>query len=244
MNKIREVFGCDYPMLAMLHLKGTNDEDVVSRAKKEIEIYYNSGVSAIVVENYFGNYYQMEKVLQYLEENYSDKVYGINCLNMDVLGFELAMTYKAKFVQLDSVAGHVKPRDDFSMEAFLNLYRKRANVFLLGGVRFKYQQYLSERSLEEDLLIAKDRCDAIVVTGNHTGEETNLSKIKEFRRIIGEFPMFVGAGVIPENVKEQMQYVDGAIVGSYLKKNHVDNGEVEKEYVEEMVQLFNEIRGE
>ena len=186
----------------------------------------------------------MELVLKYLQENFSDKIYGINCLNVDVMGFELAMNYGATFLQLDSVVGHVKARDEHSIEAFLKLYRERSGVYLLGGVRFKYQPILSEKTVEEDLVTAKDRCDAIVVTGAGTGEETELDKIKKFRSVLGEFPLFVGAGVTPLNVKEQMKFGDGAIVGSYLKDNFKDEGEVEKEHVIEMVNLFKEIRGE
>lgn len=242
MNRVTELFRKKQPVLAMLHLKGSDDDDVLKRAKDEIRIYYENGADAVVVENYYGNYYQMEKVLSFLQNNYSDHIYGVNCLNMDVMGFELAMTYGAKFVQLDSVAGHLKIRDDFSFEAFMNMYRKKSDVFVLGGVRFKYQPYLSGRSLEEDLKIAMNRCDAIVVTGDHTGEETDLAKIKAFREIIGDFPMIIGAGITPENAAEQMSYADGAIVGSYLKDNHIDDGEVEPEHVRKIVDAFHEIR--
>lgn len=242
MDKLYELFGKKQPILAMLHLKGIDDEDIFERAKKEISLYYDNGVDAVIVENYFGNYYHMEKVLEFLSEKYKDYIYGVNCLNMDVMGFELAMAHGAKFVQLDSVAGHLKPRDDHSFEAFINMYRKRANLFVLGGVRFKYQPYLSGKSLEEDLNTAKKRCDAIVVTGDHTGEETDLGKIKMFREILGDYPMIIGAGVSPRNAKEQMQYADGAIVGSYLKENFIDDGEVDSEHVREMVGIFNEVR--
>ena len=44
-------------------------------------------------------------------------------------------------------------------------------------MRFKYQPMLSEKSVEEDLKIAQQRCDAIAVTENATGEETSLEKI-------------------------------------------------------------------
>lgn len=244
MNKLEKVFRTKYPMLAMLHLKGDSKEEVLERAKKEIDIYYKNGVTAVIVENYYGDYYDMERVLQYLNSNYADKIYGVNCLNMDVMGFELANNYNAKFVQLDSVVGHVKPRDEKSMEAFLNLYREKSDVLLIGGVRFKYQPCLSENTLEEDLLIAKNRCDVVVVTGNATGEETDLDKIKLFRKNLGDFPLIVGAGVNSKNICEQLQFADGAIVGSYLKDNFEDNGEVDSTHVNEMVELFNQIREE
>ena len=98
-------------------------------------------------------------------------------------------------------------------------------------------------TLEEDLLIAKTD-DVVVVTGNATGEETDLDKIKLFRKNLGYFPLIVGAGVNSKNICEQLQFADGAIVGSYLKDNFEDNGEVDSTHVNEMVELFNQIREE
>lgn len=243
-EKFNNLFKVDKPLLAMLHLKGDSDDDVLERAKREIDIFYNSGVDAVIVENYFGNYYQMRLVLDYLNKNFSDRLYGINSLNFDVLGIDLANEFNADFVQFDSVVGHVKPRDEASMEAFLNQYRPKTRALLFGGVRFKYQPVKSEKTVEEDLVIAKDRCDAVVVTGNATGEETDMDKIKRFRSGLGDFPLIIGAGITTENAREQMKYGDGAIVGSYLKEGFVDTGEVNESQVVELVNLFKEIRKE
>lgn len=243
-QKFNDVFKVSKPLIAMLHLKGTSDEDVLARAKKEIAIYHENGVDAIVVENYFGNYYQMRQVLSYLKESDLDIVYGVNCLNLDALGFELAIEYDAKFVQLDSVVGHVKPRDEYSVEAFLDMYRNRCNALLFGGVRFKYQPVLSEKTVAEDLQTATNRCDAVVVTGNATGEVTDIEKIKEFRSHLQDFPLVVGAGITVENAKEQMKYCDAAIIGSYLKEGYKDTGEVDVAHVKQMVECFKELREE
>lgn len=232
------------PLLGMVHLKGINDDDILNRAKTEIDMYYRLGIDGVIVENYFGNYYHMRMALAYLKDHYPNKIYGVNALNFDVLGFELANTYQADFIQLDSVVGHVKPRDEASMEAFLKLYRSQTDALVFGGVRFKYQPVLSDKSLSEDLAIAIHRCDAIVVTGEGTGLETDLAKIKTFRSEIKDFPLLVGAGLNCQNAKEQMQFADGAIVGSYFKENHQDTGELNPNYVEEMISLFRKIREE
>ena len=91
-------------------------------------------------------------------------------------------------------------------------------VSVLGGVRFKYQPVLSGRSVEEDLRLGMERCDAIVVTGAGTGINTELDKIKAFRQVTGSFPLVVGAGLTAETVREQLTYADGAIVGSWFKE--------------------------
>lgn len=43
------------PIIAMLHLKGNSDEEIMERMMKETEIYYRNGIDAVLVENYFGN---------------------------------------------------------------------------------------------------------------------------------------------------------------------------------------------
>ncbi len=91
------------------------------------------------MEDYFGTYGDMRRALEYIREAKSEIVYGVNCLNIDAMGFELAQEFGAAFVQLDSVVGHVKPRDEEALEAFLDLYRGRYDGCVLGGVRFKYQ---------------------------------------------------------------------------------------------------------
>jgi len=199
MNKVLKLFKQKKPIIGLIHLKGNTDEEIINNAIKEIDIYKQNNIDGILVENYFGNYYHMESILGYLKNEESELVYGVNCLNMDVMSFDLANRFNAKFIQMDSVVGHLKPRDDYSLEAFLKKYRSETDACIFGGVRFKYQPILSQRSIEEDLKIGMTRCDAIVVTQDATGQETSLGKITEFRNIIGDFPLFVGAGMTLEN---------------------------------------------
>lgn len=234
-----DVFKSRKPIFGMLHLLGDNDEEVMERAKKEISIYYENGVDAVIVENYFGTYQHMVQVLGYLHENYRDQVYGVNCLDQDTMNFELAIQYGATFVQLDSVAGHLEEHNDITFDAFMKLYRSRFSGYVLGGVRFKYQPYLSGRSLQEDLRIGMTRCDAIVVTQDATGQETSMEKIKEFRDIIGDFPLIIGAGMTPDNCEKQLAVGDAAIVGSYFKDTYKDNGEVDAQHVKQMINARN-----
>lgn len=244
MGGFLDLFSEKKPILGMLHLKGSTDEDVMQRMKKEVDIYVKEGLSAVIVENYFGTYHHMVQALEYIKSQNLNIPYGVNCLNVDIMGFELAHQYGASFVQLDSVIGHVQPRDEESIAAFLEIFRNRYQVKVLGGVRFKYQPVLSENTVEKDLEISRGRCDAVCITGNATGEETSLDKIKQFRKALQDFPMIVGAGVTPENMAKQFAYADGAIVGSYFKDTGRDDGEVSPERVRNIVNAAKKIREE
>ena len=78
------------PIIAMLHLKGNSREDVFERFKNELNIYVESGVDAVIVETYYGNYDNMVDALEYLSKANIGIPYGINCLNVDHMGFYLA----------------------------------------------------------------------------------------------------------------------------------------------------------
>ena len=237
----QELFGTQKPVMAMLHLKADANMGMMERAVKEAECYLQHGVEALLVENYFGSDHDCEKVLAWLKQEHPEAIYGVNVLGGDAIAFELADKYDAKFVQIDSVCGHLRPKQDEAYARELNAYRAHSKALLFGGVRFKYQMVRSGRSLEEDLLLARERCDAIVVTGEGTGLKTPMEKVAEFRSIVGDFPLIVGAGVTLDTVEETFLNGDGAIIGSYFKTDHRDIGDVEPAFVQALMQKKREV---
>lgn len=235
MRTLKEVFGVDKPIIGMLHLSGYGRDKILENAKREIEIMYRSGVNAILVENYFGDRVDVENALRYLHASYPDKVYGVNMLGFPEMAFELARKYGAKFVQMDSVCGHLAPGYEKPFLKKLEALRGDGDIFLLGGVRFKYQPVMSQRTLEEDLKLGMERCDAIVVTGAGTGISTDLEKIKIFHSVLGDFPLIVGEGMTAETAQEQLAFSDGAIVGSYFKEYGEAEYPVDEARVKEFV---------
>ena len=217
--KLRQVFGTDKPIIGMLHLRGYGREEKMAIAREEIAMMYESGVDAVLAENYFGSTNDVIAALEILKSEYGDRVYGVNILGDFEESCRLAHLYGAKFMQVDSICGHLEPRKDEKYAEMIARVREKYPVFVLGGVRFKYQPVLSGRSLEQDLAIGMTRCDAIVVTGEGTGMDTDIGKIGEFRSFMGDFPLIVGAGMTPESVADQLAVADGGIVGSYFKQD-------------------------
>jgi len=78
-------------------------------------------------------------------------------------------------------------------------------------------------------------CDAIAVTGTGTGVDTDTEKIRQFREIIGAFPLVVAAGLTKETVKEKLSIGDAAIVGSTFKDTRKDTGDVTAAHVSEFM---------
>ena len=242
--RFAQAFAVSKPVLGMLHLKGDDPDDVLTRALREADLLVSNGVDGLVVEDYYGSVSDVERVLAHLTAGAGAGVpVGVNVLDDGVTSFALADRFGAAFVQMDSVAGHLAPEDDGAFADELALIRERSSAVLLGGVRFKYQPVLSGNSAEVDLRIGITRCDAIVVTGEGTGMETSLEKLAEFRRIAGPgFPLVVGAGVTTDKCAAALSIADGAIVGSSLKDTLAAAGEISAARVADLMEAVRRVR--
>lgn len=236
--KFEKLFGGRKPLIGMIHTGSMHGEDMLDTAKREIEIYLKYGVYPLI-ENYFGTSADCEKVLVWLQEYHPKAVYGVNILGDPYEAFLLAEAYGAKFIQIDSVCGHLDPERDEEYAEELKAMRKKTDVVLFGGVRFKYQPVRSNRNQKEDLLLGKERCDAIVCTGEGTGIPTPMGKVKEFKVVLNDFPVIVGAGVTIDTIGETFNEADGVIVGSWIKDNHDAYSPVNEQYVELMAKHFH-----
>lgn len=243
MKAFSKVFKETKPIIGVIHLKGTDEADIRERAKREIELYLSGGLDGIIVEDYFGTYPNLVWALGYLQDQKVGIPYGVNCLNFDSLCFKLARDFSCDFLQLDSVVGHVKPRDEATLDAFFALERPTCDALVLGGVRFKYQPVLSEHTVEEDIETAKGRCDAICVTGDGTGMEAPIDKIRRFKLACGDMPLVICSGVNVDNCAEQLAVADGAVVGSFFKDTGKDTGDVSAEKIELLMQQMRALRG-
>lgn len=241
------------PIFGMIHLAG-NDSLKHSRALEEAEIMLSEGVDGIVVENYHGSIEDVRTALFHLMKDYKGLL-GINVLpNEYELAFELAEEFNADFIQLDFVAGTY---DMFRSHRFIfeehyegvrnkaRLARKEANqedIIVLGGVWPKYYHPVKNSILKDDIEMGMKRAEAIVVTGEGTGKQTPIKKIQEFKTIMGEHPLVVGAGLTPETVAQQLAIADGAIVGSAFKPHGITTQKIERSLVKEFMDEVKKLR--
>jgi len=226
------------PIFVMIHLAGGNPTE---RAIKEINILQEEGVEGIIIENYHGSTREVIDLLKELRNHTITMKVGINILpNEFHESLLLANTYGADFIQVDHIAGDYKRSGTIDAEQLKSMREKYPDIEIMGGVWPKYYQPKDDSVLEDDLGEGKERVDMIVVTGEGTGKETPLDKIKNFREILGDFPLIVGAGMDTSNLVEQLSIADGAIVGSSLKPYKRTNEMISRELVKEFIELKNE----
>jgi predicted TIM-barrel enzyme len=233
------------PVFGMLHLGGDTPEERLARAMTETRDMIAGGVDAVLVENYFGKPDDVRRVLEAFEAKPPGVVVGLNLLRDFRLGFELLGRFDVAFLQIDSVCGHLPPDEDADYAAELAELRAATDALVFGGVRFKYQPIKSGRSDEEDIRLGMARADALVVTGEATGQGTDNAKILRFRDIVGpHYPLIVGAGMTAATAADQMRIADGAVVGSYFKDTHKDTGIVDVAHVRELMGEVRKVRAE
>ena len=242
-NRFHEVFG-RIPILGMIHLAG---EKPVQRALEEIAIFEEEGVDGAIIENYHGNIRDIFETLRALENKGQGLVLGVNILpNEYGLAFQLAETYNADFVQLDHVAGIYRSglfgTTLLDSRIYNQIKSRHPNIITLGGVHPKYYTPISESDLETDLRQGMGRAEAIVVTGEATGRATPLEKVKLFRRIMGEHPLIIGAGLTPDNAYDSLVISDGAIVGSWFKPNADTRAPIDRVMVRDFMAVVQAAR--
>ncbi|VVB78582.1 BtpA family protein [uncultured archaeon] len=232
------LFNSKKPIIGMIHL-APGDSGVVEQAHKEMRIYEEYGVSGVIIENYHGTKRDVLNVLESLKKRRSEKlVIGINILpNEFSESIGWAKRYGAGFVQLDYVSGDYL-EGELDYPRYLET-RAGLNISVLGGVFPKYYHPRNPSKLSYYLNLAKQRAEAVVVTGNGTGKETPIEKIIEFRETLGnDYPLVIGAGINLENAKEQLKIADGAIVGSFFKNNDTWNL-IDETKVSELMDIVN-----
>jgi membrane complex biogenesis BtpA family protein len=95
------------------------------------------------------------------------------------------------------------------------------NAKILADVQVKHATPLGSVPIE---IAARDTAerslaDALVLSGTATGEAANLDELRRVRSACPELPIFVGSGVTTSNGAAYLEFADGIIVGTSVKRD-------------------------
>lgn len=91
--------------------------------------------------------------------------------------------------------------------------------FYTGGTCFKKQREVAPEHYEYSARLATSYMDAVCTSGVATGHAADTSKIKTFRRAMGDHAMTLASGITPENAHLYMDDVDGFMVATGINRD-------------------------
>lgn len=160
---------------------------------------------------------------------------GINVLaNAAIPALATALAGGADFVRVNQWANAYIANEGFIEGAAAKALRYRSQlraehirVFADSHVKHGSHAIVADRSIQE---LTRDvdffEADAVIATGQRTGDSATLGEIDEIRAAT-ELPLLVGSGVTPANVCQILSRTQGVIVASALKSDGVWWNDVE-----------------
>ncbi len=168
---------------------------------------------------------------------------GVNCLRNDALAaLGVAAAAGLDFVRVNVHTGAaVTDQGLIEGEAASSLrYRlslQAGQVRILADVLVKHAAPLvptDPGAATEDAL-GRGLADGVIVTGSATGAPVDPALLQAVRAAAGERPVYVGSGLTPDNAGALLPLVEGAIVGTWLKRGGDVHAPVDEGRVRQMV---------
>lgn len=229
-------------MIGMVHLKSLpgsyghklSMDEIFEQAYQDLKALQEGGIDAAIIENYFDSPYQDNlstitlisyvSIFSRLKEKATIPL-GVNIQYTNgVEEMETAYLCGADFIRSETFMetryagfGVMQPQ-----AAKLHNSRKslRADVCILADIHVKYTFPIVQQSLEYTIQESiASGADAIILTSIKSGESPSLEDLSLYRKLAGNFPIVLGSGIRPDNVKKFMREGNAAIVGTAVKQN-------------------------
>jgi uncharacterized protein len=240
---LTQIFKTTQPIIGVVHLLplptsarwGGSLSAIIDRAEQEAVALVSGGVNGIIVENFFDAPFPkshvdpavvsaMTTVVSRLMELISLPI-GINVLRNDSLSaMAIASCTGAAFIRVNVLSG-VMATDQGLIEGCaheLLRYRRElgSDVKIMADVLVKHAHPLSSSDLTNAVkdTIERGLADAVIISGLATGNPPTLADLKLAKVAAGGTPIIIGSGATARNIGSLMQFADGVIVSSSLKR--------------------------
>jgi hypothetical protein len=210
-------------------------------ALRDAEALVTGGVDGVIVENFGSAPFEKGTGVQRIPPHQTatlavlvaeirrrfDIRVGVNCLRNDALSaIGIAAACGAAFVRVNVHTGaYVTDQGLIEGEAHRTLrYRQElgaADVAIFADVLVKHASPLAPITPEAATHDCLDRglADAVVVTGSATGAPVDRALLARVREAAGSRAVFIGSGLTPDDAAALAPFADGAIAGTWLKRD-------------------------
>lgn len=211
-------------------------EKAVEAALRDARALAEGGADAVLIENFGDAPFHPGPVPPFTVaamtaavvavRNAVDLPVGVNVLRNDgVSALAVAVATRARFVRVNVLTGARLADQGILQGIAHDLLRERARVGaqgvrILADVAVKHSAPLAPLPLAHEVrdALARGGADAVIVTGEGTGEDTPPLALAEARSAAGKAPVLVGSGVRPDTLPALLPLAGGFIVGTWLKE--------------------------
>ena len=262
---MEEIFDISKPIIGVVHLKplpgspnyNFDFEDVIDFALKDAKSLEDGGVDGLIVENFWDSPYHIRvrnpltvAAMSLIVKEISKEVnipIGVNVLrNSAIEAAAISYVSGATFIRVNvynetivTDSGIIQPIAP-KLLRYISAHRIRIGVF--ADINVKHGAPLAPRDLIDvahDALF-RGKASAIIVTGKRTGVPPDASTLKALKNKNIK-PVLIGSGLNLSNL-DLLKFADGAIIGTYFKKDGVIQNQVDKKRVEKLMNKVKEFR--
>lgn len=267
MQWLSEVFGVQKPVIAMLHLgalPGDPSYDtqagmrkVVDNARRDLDALQSGGVDSVMISNEFSLPYltktepitaiSMARIIGELLDEISIP-FGVNVLWDGIASIDLAAATGARFVREIFTGVYASDFGLWNTNVGESARHRRrvdaSDVKLLFNIVPEATAYLSDRDLGSIArsTVFNAKPDALLVSGLTAGAPANNSALETVKANAGNVPVFVNTGMTAESATTQLSIADGAVVGTFLKKDGKFENSADQARVEQLMKIVREFR--
>ena len=225
---------------------------VVARAEQEATALASGGAHGLIVENFFDAPFAksrvdpavvsaMTLVVQRLKQLVTLPI-GINVLRNDARSaLAIATCTGASFIRVNVLTGTMSTDQGLIEGEAHDILRYRrelgADVKILADVLVKHASPLGKIDIATAIedTVYRGLADGVIISGLATGKSPNAEALEVARMAAGDTPMFIGSGADAQNIDKLIQFADGAIVSSSLKRKGLIDQPIDPVRVREFV---------
>ncbi len=268
-QNFRRVFGDGKPVIAMVHLgalPGTPLHDaragldgLVSAARADLLALQAAGFDAIMFGNENDRPYEFRvdaastATMGYVIGRLRGEItlpFGVNVLWDPMSSVALAAATGAAFVREIFTGTYASDMGPWTPDAGAALrYRNRLgrpDLAMLYNVSAEFADSLDRRPLPDRARSAvfSSVPDAVLVSGQITGEAAALSDLEAVKRVLPDTPVMANTGVKHDTIADVLRVADGCIVGSALKVDGHTWNAVDPDRAADFMNRVRAVRGQ
>jgi membrane complex biogenesis BtpA family protein len=232
-------------------------QPILDRAVADAIAYRRGGAYAVIIENFGDTPFTagsvapetiaaMARTAAAIRSNI-DLPIGFNVLRNDArAALGLAASCDGCFIRVNVHTGAMLTDQGLIQGNAYETVRTRAHLCpraaILADVHVKHAVPLGNETIESAARDTWERGDvsALIVSGAGTGLPVLAADVETVREVCPDAPLLIGSGFNLDNAREFLPWINGAIVGTSLKRNGRRGNPVDHHRVKAMVRVMQE----